>query len=223
MSEVTTDDAPQDHPPRVSVVVVDDNAVVRMGVRSLLAEVPGVDVVGEAWDGESALRTIRQLQPDVTLLDVRMPRIDGVGVAQEVATMTNVIMLTYSDAPEVVRAAVGSGARSYLVHGQFSSDELAFAVNSAARGAGMFSAPALAALAAPATPEEPERADFGLSRRQEEVAGLVAQGHTNAEIARELFLSEKTVKNHVNHIFAKLGVQTRAQASALWHGGKRSD
>ncbi|HEX8496819.1 MAG TPA: response regulator transcription factor [Actinomycetales bacterium] len=207
-------------PRPITVVVVDDNAIVRLGVRSLLGQAADIHVAGEAWDGETALSVVRQLLPDVVLLDVRMPRRDGVGVAQEIAGMTAVVMLTYSEAPEVVQAAVSAGARGYLVHGQFGPDELLFAVRSAARGGGVFSAPALAALgAAPAAPGAPVRPDRGLSAREVEVTELVAAGRTNAEIARALFLSEKTVKNHVNHIFAKLGVQTRAQATSLWLGG----
>src|SRR4051812_11815894 len=122
----------------IRVVVVDDNSIVRMGVRSLLNQADDIHVAGEAWDGETALQVVRQVAPDVVLLDVRMPRRDGVGVAQEISGLTAVVMLTYSDAPEVINGAVSAGAKGYLVHGQFQPEELLFAVRSAARGSGVF-------------------------------------------------------------------------------------
>lgn len=210
-------------PRRVTVAIVDDNAVIRMGLRSLLEASARLHVVGEAGDGEEAIRLVRATQPDVTLLDVRMPRRDGVQVTSEVRAWTRVLMLTYSDAPEVVHAAVQAGASGYLVHGQFASHELERSILAVAEGAFLLSAPALAAMrsawAAPTAPAVPVRPDAGLSERQREVMELVAAGRTNPEIAGQCFLSEKTVKNHINHIFAKLGVRTRAEAVSVWLGG----
>ncbi|UZN02156.1 response regulator [Cellulomonas sp. S1-8] len=207
----------------VTVVVVDDNAVIRMGLRSLLDVQDGVRVIGEAADGEEAVRVVRELVPDVVLLDVRMPRRDGVQVAAEVRAWSKVLMLTYSDVPEVVRAAVDAGASGYLVHGQFDGAELVRTVLGVASGSFVLSPVAATAMraawAAPQTVAAPVRPDAGLSAREQEVMGLIAQGRTNGEIARECFLSEKTVKNHVNHIFAKLGVRSRAEAVSLWLGG----
>lgn len=206
----------------VSVVVVDDNDVIRSGLTSLLGTCPDVEVVGEAGDGDAAVALIRQLRPDVTLLDVRMPRRDGVAVAAEVSGLTRVLMLTYSDAPDVVRAALGAGAGGYLVHGSFRSGELVSAVLAMAAGSSVLSAPALDAvrdgLALASVPAEPVRPDAGLSPREVEVMEHIATGLSNGEISRRCFLSEKTVKNHVNHIFAKLGVRTRAEAVATWLG-----
>lgn len=210
---------PADHAAltQVSVVVVDDNAVIRMGLRSLVEASPVMRWAGEAGDGEEAVRVVRAILPDVVLLDVRMPRRDGVQVAAEVRSWSRVLMLTYSDAPEVVRAALDAGANGYLVHGQFTADELERAVLAVASGAMLLSAPAAAALrAAPAAAEPPPRSDLGLSERQQEIMELVAQGRTNGAIAQACFLSEKTVKNHVNHIFARLGVSTRAEAVSVW-------
>ena len=216
-------DGPQHPPRRISVAIVDDNAVIRMGLRSLVDASDRMYVVGEARDGEEAVRLIRATQPDVTLLDVRMPRRDGVQVASEVRQWTRVLMLTYSDAPEVVRAAVDAGANGYLVHGQFASHELERSILSVAEGSFVLSQPAADAMRAswgrPPEPTAPQRPDAGLSEREREVMELVASGRTNAAIAAECYLSEKTVKNHINHIFAKLGVRTRAEAVSVWLGG----
>ncbi|MBO0812115.1 MAG: response regulator transcription factor [Microlunatus sp.] len=201
----------------ISVVIADDNTVVRMGIRSLLATAPGIRVVAEAGDGVTAAAAVRRRRPDVLLLDVRMPRQDGVSTATDIAGLTNIVMLTYSEAPEVVGAAVQAGAKGYLVHGHFGPEELIGAVRMAARGIGAFSGPALAALQAPAAPSAAMKASsFGLSEREGEVMDLIAQGATNGEIALQLFISEKTVKNHVNRIFAKLQVANRGSAVALW-------
>ncbi|GIG19399.1 DNA-binding response regulator [Cellulomonas chitinilytica] len=206
----------------VTVVIVDDNPVIRMGLRSLVESSARLRVVGEAGDGEEAERVVRAVLPDVVLLDVRMPRRDGVQVASAVRAWTKVLMLTYSDAPEVVRAAVDAGASGYLVHGTFQSHELERSILAVAEGSFLLSPVAAQALRstwevqpAPA----PVRPDVGLSERQREVMELIAAGRTNAEIAARCYLSEKTVKNHVNHIFARLGVRTRAEAVSLWLGG----
>lgn len=206
----------------VTVAIIDDNDVIRSGLRSLLGTCGDVEVVGEAGDGDAAVTLIRELQPDVTLLDVRMPRRDGVSVAAEISGLTRVLMLTYSDAPDIVQAALGAGANGYLVHGSFRSDELVSAVLATAAGSSVLSQPALDAvrsgLAAAAVPAAPARPEAGLSPREVEVMEHIATGLSNAEISRRCFLSEKTVKNHVNHIFAKLAVRSRAEAVATWLG-----
>ena len=214
-----------DHPAltQVTVVIVDDNAVIRMGLRSLVEASDRIRVVGEAGDGEEAVRVVRAMQPDVVLLDVRMPRRDGVQVAAEVRQWCKILMLTYSDAPEIVRAAVDAGASGYLVHGQFASHELERSILAVAEGSFLLSPAAAQALretwAVPTAPAAPTRPDVGLSERQREVMELIAAGRTNSEIAAACYLSEKTVKNHVNHIFARLGVRTRAEAVSVWLGG----
>lgn len=201
----------------ITVVIADDNDVVRLGIRSLLSTAPGIRVVAEVGDGVAAAVAVRNRRPDVLLLDVRMPRQDGVSTATDIADLTNIVMLTYSEAPEVVGAAVQAGAKGYLVHGYFGPDELIGAVRMAASGIGAFSGPALTALQAPAAPSAAAKAaGFGLSEREGEVMELIAQGATNGEIALQLFISEKTVKNHVNRIFAKLQVSNRGSAVAVW-------
>src|SRR4051794_13041300 len=130
----------------VPVAVVDDNSLIRMGLRSLLEADARVHVVGEAGGGEAAVQLVRQTLPDVVLLDVRMPRRDGVSALAEIRDHSKVVMLTYSDAPDVIRAALEAGATGYLVHGQFRPEELVSSVLGAAGGSSVMSAPALAAL-----------------------------------------------------------------------------
>ncbi len=203
----------------VRVVVVDDSAVVRTGLLSILGLDPAVTVVGEAANGDEAIEVVRRLRPDVTLLDVQMPRRDGVSAAREIAATTAVVMTTFTETPQIVHDAVEAGAVGYLVHGTFEPSELVAAILAAAAGSGVFGRPALSALRAGRPAVAPDRSGFGLSRRQEEIMELVSAGRSNSEISRELFLAEKTVKNHINHIFAGLGVRTRAEAVSVWLGG----
>lgn len=204
------------------VIVADDNAVVRSGLISLL-QAGGVEVLAEAADGEKAITLAERLRPDLVLLDVRMPLVDGVTAARRLAKSTRVLMLTYTDTPEVIRAAIGNGAAGYLVHGTFTPEELLDAVRKTVSGANPLSPAAIAVLVgavqshAMAPPESPG-SRFGLSAREMEVMELVAQGYPNGAIAGRLFVADKTIKNHVNHIYAKLGVTTRAAAIALWLG-----
>ncbi|HEY7486989.1 MAG TPA: response regulator transcription factor [Streptosporangiaceae bacterium] len=199
------------------IMVVDDNPVVRSGLVSLL-EAAGMRVVGEAGDGASAVRLAEQITPDVVLLDVRMPQLDGVAAARAIAEHALVIMVTYTDQPEVVRDAIGNGAAGYLVHGTFTADDLITAVHDALNGTNPLSPPAVSALMSTVRRAPSRRTRFGLSTREAEVMDLVAAGRSNSEIARQLVLAEKTVKNHVNHIFGKLDVTTRAAAIARWIG-----
>jgi DNA-binding NarL/FixJ family response regulator len=212
---------PARSPAPVSVLIVDDNPVVRSGLRGLLEASPAdVHVVGEAWDGERAVELARALQPDVVLLDVRMPRRDGVSAAREITQYSQVLMMTFTDDQEIVQQAVDAGAVGYLVHGSFEIDDLVASVKAAARGAGTFSASVLAALRAPRPSAEPTAAQraqrLGLSERQGEIMQYIAQGMTNAQIAGVCYLSEKTVKNHINRIFAAMAVSSRGEAIATW-------
>jgi DNA-binding NarL/FixJ family response regulator len=172
---------------RVTVLVVDDNDVIRSGLRSLLETCEDVLVVGEAADGDQAVRLIRELRPDVTLLDVRMPRRDGVSVAAEVSSLTRVLMLTYGDAPDVVRAALAAGAAGYLVHGTFRAGQLVGSVLAVAAGASVFSEVATdvlrTAVRSAAEPVSRVPPAAGLSPREVEVMELIAAGLTNAEIS----------------------------------------
>jgi DNA-binding NarL/FixJ family response regulator len=209
----------------VTVLLVDDNAVVRAGLRALLDPAPQVHVVGEAWDGTLAVDLTRRLLPDVVLLDVRMPRQDGVSVAREIASMARVMMMTFTDDSDTIREAVDAGACGYLVHGAFNPADLVSSILAVAHGTGVFSAEALAALRTPTAAPPTSRTDpavrgreLGLSERQAEILDLIASGLSNQDIAARCFLAEKTVKNHINRIFAALAVTTRAEAMALWLG-----
>ncbi|MEU5880323.1 response regulator transcription factor [Spirillospora sp. NPDC047279] len=213
------------------LVVVDDNVVVRSGLVSLL-EASGFEVIGQAGDGRTAIALVERLKPDLVLLDVQMPLMNGVDAVGVLSRTTRVIMLTYTDDAAVVRAAVSKGAAGYLVHGSFTPEELSSAVLEAMRGGNSFSQVAISALvgavrdevpereaAAPVAPaEDADKGRFGLSARERDVMRLIVQGHTNGEIASRMFLAEKTVKNHVNRIYAKLGVTSRAAAIAQWMG-----
>lgn len=208
----------------MSVLIVDDNPVIRQGLRALLASAPQLAVVGEAGNGEEALELARRLRPAVVLLDVRMPRRDGISVAQELADQCRVLMLTFSDEPSTIRDALLAGADGYLVHGCFDADELVGSVLNVVRGTGVFSPQVVeglrSSLADPAPVVAEHRTAFGLTERELEVMDLVAAGLSNSDVARRCYVSEKTVKNHVNHIFAKLHVTSRAEAVSLWFGGQ---
>ncbi|MET0132827.1 MAG: response regulator transcription factor [Kibdelosporangium sp.] len=216
----------------IDVLVVDDNPIVREALRGFLDSTGSVRVAAEAGDGRQALTFARRLRPVVTLLDHRMPIADGLSVLGELCRYTAVLVLTTDADPGLVAGMLRGGARGYLVHGEFDPDELLRAVFAVARGEGWLSPPA-AAVAVTAVREQADReraqheqverqrqdrVRLGLTRREEDVLGLVAQGLSNAAIARRLVLTEKTVKNHLHHAFAKLRVGNRTEATLRWTG-----
>jgi len=210
------------------VLVADDNAVVRLGVRAVLEQVPDVSATLQAADGVQALEIARRERPDVVLLDVRMPRRGGLDVLAELAEIAPVLMLTHSDEPETIRAALAAGARGYLVHGTLSIEEIAGAIRTCVAGGIVLGAQAADAVfapgggAAPGHPRGTGAADVRglLTAREQQIMDAVATGMSNTEIAAREFLAPKTVKNHVNNIYAKLGASSRAQAVALWVGSR---
>ncbi|AVZ75044.1 DNA-binding response regulator [Streptomyces lunaelactis] len=303
-------------PAPLRVVVADDNPVVRAGLHALLSGREDIAVVAEAADGRQAYEMAQYHRPDVVLLDVRMPGVDGISALPHLARIAPVLMLTYSRESEIVHEALRLGAGGYLVHGEFTADQLVDAVKDTRQGRAHFTTTAANALLAhmrgepaPAEPQplpeglgqvftsgvscggaqdiplqrdgasahaEPQQTDprwgvnsgyqnsprvsnslqpphdssrmqsnvgqswearratargsaqqagskveFGLSSREVEVMDLIASGMTNQQIAATCFISEKTVKNHINRIFAKLHSTSRSEAIAVWLGTAR--
>lgn len=196
-----------------TVLVADDNSVVRAVVRDMLDGAGDLAVIGEAANGAEALRLARLHHPDVTLLDHRMPVRDGLSVVGAISAHSRVLMLTRSADDRTVLDAVRSGAIGFLVHGQFGPAELLHAVRAVADGASHLS-PSAARVLVSAVRAAPPR--HGLSQREAEVMDLIARGLSNRDIAETLVLSSKTVENHVNRIFAKLGTTSRAAAIQRW-------
>ena len=216
----------------IRVLVVDDNPIVRAGLRAHLDASGAAQVVGEAGDGRAALDAARLLRPHVTLLDYRMPVADGLSIVAELARLTAVLTLTSDDSDTVVREMLRGGARGYLVHGEFDPAELVRAVTVVASGRSWLS-PAAATVAAEALRQAQETAEagaraarrwqetrrrYGLTPREREVLDLVAEGLANVVIAQRLGLTEKTVKNHLHAVFAKLGARNRTEAVLRWTG-----
>ncbi|MFE3639692.1 response regulator [Streptomyces sp. NPDC059169] len=311
--------APTAAAPTVRVVVADDNPVVRAGLTALLQSHRDIHVVAEAADGRQAYEAALRHRPDVVLLDVRMPGVDGISALPHLVRLAPVLMTTYSSESEIVHEALRRGAGGYLVHGEFTVDQLVSAVRDITQGRASFTSSASSVLLAgvrngavygpvdtrPAGtglwPSDGERAEWSLpecpgtvtthpahqstasatahdrpgeassvpssspqiplvhaagpprrskrnpslsqanvahssmgsanpgaagllaelSQREVEVMELIASGMTNQQIAATCFISQKTVKNHINRIFAKLGAGSRGEAIALWHGVAR--
>ena len=212
---------------RIRVVVADDQAIIRDGLVTVLGLLPDVEVVGSAADGAEAVALAVSERPDVILMDLRMPGLDGVGATERIvreAPGSAVLVLTTFADDDSILTALRAGARGYLTK-DAGRAELASAVRAVARGQATF-APEVGARiigsltsAAPAKPTDPAGALVErfptLTRREAEVLDLVADGLSNGEIASALFVGGSTVKTHINAIFAKLGVASRAQAIAL--------
>ncbi|MEU5703745.1 response regulator transcription factor [Streptomyces aurantiacus] len=235
------------------VLVADDNPVVRAGLAALLNAHPDIRVTAQASNGAEAIAIATCHRPDVILLDVRMPGTDGLTALPTLARLAPVMMLTYSGEPEVVAKALRRGAVGYLVHGEFTADELIRAVRDLRDGTATFTSSAVDVSDPLGVSYEPNqnsshlqsfvsqsskarptyaarlhgrghnRLEFGLSAREVEVMDLIAAGMSNQQIAATCFISEKTVKNHINRIFAKLHSSSRSEAIAHWlgtaHGG----
>lgn len=205
------------------VLVADDQTVVREGLVLLLGLLPGIEVAGAAADGGEAVRLVGELRPDVVLMDLRMPRMDGVEATRRIREahpeVHVVVLTTYSD-DESVFAALGAGARGYLTK-DTDAESLASAIATVVEGQAQFDPGIQRRLAEAVTVNRraPDLPD-GLTRRESEVLRLIAAGRSNAEIAGELFVSEATVKTHINNLFAKAGLRDRAQAVtyAFRHG-----
>ncbi|WTT37954.1 response regulator transcription factor [Kitasatospora sp. NBC_00085] len=219
----------------IRVVVADDQTVVREGIVMLLGLLPGIEVVGAAGDGEEAVALVERHHPDVVLMDLRMPRCDGVEATRRIRTAhpeTEVVVLTTYADDDSLFPALRAGARGYLTK-DASGEEIARAIADVRSGAAGLSPQVQLRLlerladAAPTvgpTPSPGRAAGFpaapsgvlpdGLTAREAEVLALIAEGLSNTEIARRLFVSPATVKTHINNLFAKTAVRDRAQAVA---------
>lgn len=218
-------------PDSTRILLADDHAILRAGLRLLIDKQPGLHVVGEAGDGREALAQTRALQPDLILLDLNMPELDGLSalpLLKDAAPNCRVLILTMLDDADHLRAALQAGAAGYVLKKAVDS-ELINAVQAVLRGETYVHSALTDTLlhavlpeSAPPSPASPDHPDpwQALSEREREVLRRVAGGYTNAEIAGDLFLSVKTVETYRSRGMAKLGVETRAQLvkSALKHG-----
>jgi DNA-binding NarL/FixJ family response regulator len=198
----------------IRLLIADDHAVVREGLERLVATFDGVELVGAAANGQEAVDRCRAVEPDVVLMDIEMPVLDGIAATRTIAAaqpgVAVVVLTSFSDREQILRA-LDAGAVGYLLK-DAEPDEIAKAVRAAARGEAPLDPRAGRALLSARSASSPLD---GLSEREREVLRLVAQGRPNKLIARELSISEKTVKTHLTSVFRTIGVTDRTQA-ALW-------
>ncbi len=202
---------------RIRVLIADDHPLFRDGVRTLLQSVPETEVVGDASTGEEAMTQAAALQPDVILMDLHMPGQNGIEATRAILRVSphiGILVLTMFEEDDSVFAAMRAGARGYLLKGADQA-EILRAIHAVSHGEAIFS-PVIAERLTQyfaALGQAPHSQSFpDLTDREREVLGLIAQGHSNGEIASRLVLSQKTVRNHVSNIFSKLQVADRAQA-----------
>ncbi|MGV2830691.1 response regulator [Myxosarcina sp. GI1(2024)] len=203
----------------IRVLLVDDQSIVREGLASLLQTQPDLEIVGEAENGQVAVERSLALQPDVVLMDIRMPVMDGVAATRiltETAPQIKILVLTTFDDDEYVTQAMSYGAKGYLLK-DIPSEELARAIRAIDRGYTQLGPGLLEKIIATpiAKPIEPPPELATLTPREREVLRLIAQGYNNLEIAKQLYISERTVKNHVNSILRRLDLRDRTQAAIL--------
>ena len=207
----------------ITVAIADDQPLVRSGLRMILEGEPDLEIAGEAADGAEAVALVEATRPDVLLLDVQMPQVDGLEAMAQLAAAdapTRVLMLTTFDLDEYVYRAMRAGASGFLLK-DMPGEDIVAAVRQAARGADALLAPALTRrLVDRYTADRPPVTALSLDRltsRELEVLRLVARGLSNAEIAGQLFIGETTVKTHVARVLMKLGLRDRVQAVVLAH------
>ncbi len=207
----------------IRILLVDDQFLIRQGIKSLLESNPQMQVIGEAENGQRALEQIPALQPDIVLMDIRMPVMDGVAATNAIAKQypdIKVLVLTTFDDDEYVSQAMRLGAKGYLLK-DTEPDELMLAIQSVYKGhtqlgPGLFEK-ALMAVANPTTDFEAPKELAQLTQRELDVLQLIASGANNREIAQSLFLSENTVKNYVTNILSRLNLRDRTQAALFAH------
>lgn len=198
----------------IRILIADDHTLFRDGVRALLQSIPEFQVVGEAGTGEQVVHQANALQPDVILMDLQMPGMNGIEATRRIVSASphiGVLVVTMFQDDDSVFAAMRAGARGYILKGA-DQEEIVRVIRAAARGEALFGpeiAKRLMSFFAGARPPQifPE-----LTEREREILQLIAQGHNNVEISEKLFLAPKTVRNHISNIFSKLHVADRAQA-----------
>ncbi len=206
---------------KIRILLVDDQMIIRQGLRSLLEAKPDLAVVGEAENGQQAVTQVEALSPDVVLMDVRMPIMDGVAATRLIHqqfSATKVLVLTTFDDDDYVFQAMRSGAQGYLLKDTH-SDDLAAAIRAVHKGYTQMGPGLMEKAIAPAAPPPPTQPTHlppelvGLTTREREVLCLIAAGASNREIAESLFISERTVKNHITRILSQLNLRDRTQAA----------
>ena len=199
----------------IRILIADDQALVRSGFRMILEARADLDVVGEAEDGADAVRLVRELEPDVALLDIRMPEMDGIEATRRIVesgAQTRVLVLTTFDADEYVHGAIRAGASGFLLK-DVRPGELVDAIRVVASGNALLAPAAVSRLIGRfSTPSGPSAAIQSLTDREQEILCLLASGMSNGEIAERLVLGETTIKTHVSNLLRKLGVRDRVQA-----------
>ncbi|WP_280362941.1 response regulator transcription factor [Nocardia wallacei] len=205
----------------IRVLIADDHGAIRAGLRMILDTAEDIEVVGEAADGDIAVAQTRALRPDVVLMDVRMPGVDGITATAQITaeSLAGVLILTTFDLDEYVFRALRAGASGFILK-SVSSQELLAAVRSVAAGDGVLAPEVtravITAFATTGPPAEPEPDLLtGLTEREREVLSCLGEGLSNAQIAARLYIGETTVKTHVSRVLTKLGVQSRVQAAIL--------
>ena len=208
----------------IRVLVADDHAAVRAGIVLILDGHRDIEVVGQASDGEQAVAMARELRPDVVLMDIRMPKLDGISATRELSGVADVLILTTFDIDEYVFGALRAGAAGFLLKNT-DADALVEALRVVARGDGLISPSVTRRLISAFGTAVPERGPYGggglrheverLTPREREVLVCIGRGLSNAEIAAELDMAEATTKTHVSRLLNKLGLRSRVQAAIL--------
>ncbi|MEU4540311.1 response regulator transcription factor [Streptosporangium sp. NPDC023825] len=201
----------------IRVLVADDHAAVRAGIVLILDGHEDVEVVGQAANGEQAVAMALDLRPDVVLMDIRMPKLDGISATRELSGITDVLILTTFDLDEYVFGALRAGAAGFLLKNT-DADALVDAVRVVARGEGLIAPAVTRRLISAFGASVPERRSYevgGLTPREREVLACIGRGLSNAEISAELDMAEATTKTHVSRLLNKLGLRSRVQAAIL--------